>query len=161
MIYEVTGDILKTKAGAIAHGIASNDHFNQGLALSLKENWPSLAKDFRHYCHTQNPKAGTVWSWMGSDGKKIINLLTQEAADSEKQNPHKATLQNVAHALKQLKIEIEKDKIKSIAIPKLATGVGGLAWEDVRDLIYKNLNESSANVYIYTKYQKDVEATEV
>lgn len=161
MIYEVTGDILKTKANAIAHGVASHDHFNQGLALSLKESWPSMAKDFRHYCHTHNPKAGTTWAWMSSDGKKIINLLTQEAAESEKANPSAATLSNVAHALKDLKKFIEKEKIESIAIPKIATGVGGLAWDDVRDLIYKNLSDVDAKVYVYTKFQKDLEAKEV
>jgi O-acetyl-ADP-ribose deacetylase (regulator of RNase III) len=29
MIYEVTGDILESKAHAIAHGVAPNDHFDQ------------------------------------------------------------------------------------------------------------------------------------
>ncbi|MBK9186902.1 MAG: hypothetical protein IPM78_11865 [Moraxellaceae bacterium] len=48
----------------------------QGLALSLREQWPSLYKDFRHYCQTQHPKEGTIWSWMASDGKIIVNLFT-------------------------------------------------------------------------------------
>ncbi|MFO1427950.1 MAG: hypothetical protein U1F11_13460 [Steroidobacteraceae bacterium] len=50
MIHEVTGDILLTKAQTIAHGISPNDHFSQGLALSLRERWPAMHKDFRHYC---------------------------------------------------------------------------------------------------------------
>ena len=32
MIYEVTGDILLSKADAIAHGVAANDPMDQGLA---------------------------------------------------------------------------------------------------------------------------------
>ena len=51
MIHEVSGDILLTKAQGIAHGIAPNDHFGQGLALALREKWPMMAKDFRHYAN--------------------------------------------------------------------------------------------------------------
>lgn len=32
MLVEVEGDILKSKAQAIAHGIAPNDDFHSGLA---------------------------------------------------------------------------------------------------------------------------------
>ena len=63
MIKEVQGDILLSGADAVAHGIAPNDNFHQGLALSLRESWPAMYKDFRHYCHVQHPKEGTTWAW--------------------------------------------------------------------------------------------------
>ena len=85
MLKEVSGDILLSKAQAIAHGVAPDDHFNQGLALSLREQYPSMAKDFRHYCQVSHPKPGEVWAWAGADGKRVINLLTQEAAKSNGQ----------------------------------------------------------------------------
>ena len=44
MIYEVSGDILLSEARAIAHGVAPNDNFATGLALSLREHWPALYK---------------------------------------------------------------------------------------------------------------------
>ncbi len=48
MIYEVSGDILLSEARAIAHGVAPNDNFANRLpALSLREHWPALYKDFR------------------------------------------------------------------------------------------------------------------
>ena len=51
MIYEVSGDILPSEARAIAHGVVPNDNFATGLALSLREHWPALYKDFHNYCH--------------------------------------------------------------------------------------------------------------
>ena len=63
MIYEVSGDILLSEARAIAHGVAPNDNFATGLALSLREHWPALYKDFRNYCHIYHPKAGEQWTW--------------------------------------------------------------------------------------------------
>ena len=80
MIKEVSGDILLSGAQAIAHGVAPNDHFSSGLALSLREQWPALYKDFRHYCQTFHPEAGGLWAWSGAGGPRIANLLTQAAA---------------------------------------------------------------------------------
>lgn len=124
MIQEVSGDILLTKAQAIAHGIAPNDHFDQGLALALREKWPKLAKDFRHYAQQCHPKAGEVWTW-GSFSDRVFNLLTQEGEHVHGGKPGRATVANVNHCLKRLRHELEKEKIKSVALPKLATGVGG------------------------------------
>ncbi len=102
MLHEVSGDILLTNAQVIAHGVAPNDSFHQGLALQLREQWPALYKDFRHYCQTQHPKAGEVWSWMGASGKRIVNLFTQDAAYEHGSKPGKATTHNVGHALREL-----------------------------------------------------------
>ena len=73
MIKEVQGDILLSGAQAIAHGVSPNDNFAQGLALSLREQWPALYKDFRHYCHDAHPKAGDAWLWGAADGTRIVD----------------------------------------------------------------------------------------
>ncbi len=156
LLKEVTGDILFSKAQAIAHGVAPNDDFKQGLALSLRENWPSMYKDFRHFCHTSHPKAGTLWSWKAPNSPIIINLFTQEAPHDHNAHPGKATLANVNHSLHALKSEISAQGVKSIALPKLATGVGGLAWEDVKPLIEKSFAGLDVKVYLYSLYKKGV-----
>ncbi len=160
MIREVHGDILLSSAQAIAHGVSPNDNFGQGLALSLRERWPALYKDFRHYCHTAHPKAGEVWVWAGADGKRIANLLTQEAAYGHGERPGEATLPNVNHALRALARVIESEGLTSIALPRLATGVGRLQWEQVRPLIDEHLGALPVSVYLYTLYEKDVRASE-
>jgi O-acetyl-ADP-ribose deacetylase (regulator of RNase III) len=159
MITKVRGDILLTKAQAIAHGIAPNDHFNQGLALALRERFPAMAKDFRHYCHLQNPKAGHAWLWAGPE-KVIVNLMTQEPAPDEKAHPGKATVHNVSHALKELRGIIEKEGLTSIALPKLANGVGGMDWGEVEPLIKQHLGDLKIPVVVYDTYEKGTAADE-
>lgn len=161
MIQNVSGDILHSRAQAIAHGIAPNDDFHQGLALALREHAPSLYKDFRHYCHTQSPKPGELWAWMGADGQRIVNLFTQEGAEGHHGGkPGKATLSHVRHALKALRKFIEEENIQSIALPKLATGVGGLEWKDVEPLIHEHLGDLSIPVIVYTTFHKGEVAEE-
>ncbi|MFN0252750.1 MAG: macro domain-containing protein [Kofleriaceae bacterium] len=160
MIKEVEGDILKTTARAIAHGIAPNDHLDHGLALQLRENWPALAKDFRHWAHTHHAEPGGLWTWTTPDGRRIINLLTHAPAPSEKARPGKSQIEFVNHALRALHAEIVREKIESIALPRLATGVGGLEWKDVKPLIQRHLGELAIPVYVYTTYRRDVVAPE-
>jgi len=159
MITKVSGDILLSEAQAIAHGIAPGDHFNQGLALALRERFPAMAKDFRHYCHQDNPDAGGAWLWAGPE-RVVICLTTQEAAKDKKSNPGKAQEKHVNHALKALRALIEKEEIKSIALPRLATGVGGMEWGTVEALIEKYLGDLDTPVVIYETYIKDQKAQE-
>ena len=159
MITKVSGDILLSDAKAIAHGVAPHDHFNQGLALALRERHPAMAKDFRHYCHQDNPKPGHAWLWAGPE-RVIINLMTQEPAPDNKAHPGKATAHNVNHALKELRAILEKENISSVALPRLATGVGGLDWDEVEPMIEKHLGDLGIPVMVYVSYEKDKKAGE-
>jgi len=161
MIHEVTGDILLTKAEAIAHGLAPNDHFDNGLALSLRERWPAMAKDFRHYAHQTHPKPGELWVWSGVGGIRIFNLLTQEGDHGHGAKSGRATLPNINHSLRRLRHVLDAENVSSLALPKLATGVGGMQWAEVYPLLKKHLADLSIPIYIYTKYQKGQQAQEL
>ncbi|MCB0359297.1 MAG: macro domain-containing protein [Bdellovibrionales bacterium] len=160
MIHEVEGDILLSTADAIAHGIAANDPMDQGLALSLHERYPSMHKDFHHWCHTAHPKPGEAWLWGSADGSKIINLITQEGGYGHGSKPGKATTANVNHALRALKKIATKEGFASLALPRLATGVGGLDWDEVRPLIQSQLGDLGIPVYVYTTYRPNQAAKE-
>ncbi len=160
MLKEVSGDILLSKAQVIAHGVAPADHFNQGLALSLREHYPAMAKDFRHYCQVSHPKAGEIWAWAGADGKRVVNLMIQEEAPSKQSRPGKATTHNVNLALRNLRGLIEEEKFASVALPRLATGVGGLDWDEVKPLIDNHLGDLDIPVYLYTTFNKGEQAAE-
>lgn len=157
MITEVEGDLLLSKAAAIVHGVSPNDSFSQGLALSLRSRWPALYKDFRHYCQTYHPKPGELWTWMGSDGVRVVNLFTQEAAEGHHGGKAgRATTTHVAHALKALHKLTDHEKFASLALPRLATGAGGLDWADVKPLIEQHLGTLTIPVHVYSTYHRDV-----
>ena len=159
MIYEVSGDILLSKAQAVAHGIAPNDAFDKGLARALREKWPMMHKDYRHYAHQTHPKAGEIWEW-GGFGVRIFNLLTHDGSFDHEAKLERATLANVNHCLRRLRHALEKDAVAGIAIPRLATGTGGLDWEEVKPLIQTHLGELQTPVYLYSEYHAGVEANE-
>ena len=160
MIHEVDGDILLSSAQAIAHGVDANDPMNQGLAASLHENYPSMHKDFHHWCHQQHPKLGSAWIWSGAQGPRVINLITQEGGYEHGSKPGKATVSSVNRCLRSLKKVIEDEGLSSVALPRLATGVGGLEWEDVRPLIMNQLADTDADIFVYHEYVPGKKAAE-
>ena len=160
MIYELNGDILFSGAKAVVQGVAPNDDFLQGLALQLRERLPAMYKDFRHYCQTKHPKSGGMWSWTSADGRCIVSLFTREAAYGVGSKPGHAKLSHVNHALQALRDFVQKEKPGSLALPRLACGITGLDWEEVKPLIEKQLGGLGIPVYIYVTYQKGVKASE-
>lgn len=160
MIYKVEGDILLSKAHAIAHGVGINDPMDKGLALELHKKYPAMHKDFHRWCHQHNTKPGEAWLWCGPDHVRLVNLITQEGMDSHDHRHGKATLSNVRHALNALVKIVEHEKFTSIALPRLATGVGDLDWDDVWPTIDNILGGLDIPVYVYVVYHPDQQATE-
>jgi O-acetyl-ADP-ribose deacetylase (regulator of RNase III) len=159
MIKEVSGDILLSKAQHLVHGVAPNDHFDSGLALALRQRWPMMYKDFRHWSHQTHPAPGGLWSWGGA-GVRIVSLLTQDGAHDKGAKPGRATLHNVNQCLRELRKYIETEKVASLALPRLATGVGGLDWAEVKPLIDRHLGDLGIPVFVYATYRSGVQAAE-
>jgi len=158
MIQEVHGDILLTNAAAIAHGVAPGDHFDAGLALQLRGEWPALARDFRHHCHAAHPAPGGLWTWGAANGLRIFNLLTQEPAPGEHGHakPGRARLEYVNHALRALRKSIDADPVASLALPRIATAVRALDWSEVRPLVVHHLGDLAIPIQVYVEYRKGV-----
>ena len=160
MLHELSGDILLSGAKAIVQGVAPNDDFLHGLAMQLRERMPALYKDFRHYCQTQHPKSGGLWTWMSSDGHLVVSLFTQEGAYDHGKKPGHASLPHVNHALHALRALAQKEKLQSLALPRLACGMNGLDWNEVKPLIEHHLGDLGIPVYIYVTYHKGIKANE-
>jgi O-acetyl-ADP-ribose deacetylase (regulator of RNase III) len=160
VIHDLSGDILLSGAKVIAQSVAPNDDFLHGLALQLRERLPAMYKDFRHYCQTRHPKSGELWTWTSADGRFIVNLFTREAAYGAGSKPGHAKLNYVNHSLHALRSFVQKENVASLALPRLASGMTGLEWNEVRPLIEKHLGDLKIPVYLYVNYQKGVKADE-
>lgn len=165
MIIEVKGDLLLSSAHAIAHAVAPNDTFRGGLALSLREKWPSMYKDFRQYGQRTHPHQGSIWAWAGPPrgphgGVCIIALLAQQGGFEHGARLGPASVGAIDRALKDLRVFIEREKIRSLALPRLCSGVGGVEFGSVLPLIREHLGDAGIPVYLYTEFDKGVKAAE-
>lgn len=160
MIHEIAGDLLLSRAQVLAHGVSPNDPMDQGLALALHKRYPDMHKAYHRWCHQHHAEPGEVWLWRSEQGVVIVNLLTQDNWDGHAHHPGKANVPNVNHALRALEKLAAKEHFTSIALPRLATGVGGLDWADVWPLIVNRLGHLEIPVYVYADYRPGLRGIE-
>ena len=159
VIHYVSGDILLSTVHAMAHGIAANDPMTHGLARSLHEKYPAMHKDFHHWCNQTHPKPGTAWMWGSADGARVVNLITQEGGYGHGARPGKATVKHVRDSLRALVEIATQERFTSLALPRIATGVGGLAWDDVKPVIAERLKGLEIPVYVFAEYHPGKDMT--
>jgi O-acetyl-ADP-ribose deacetylase (regulator of RNase III) len=75
-----------------------------------------------------------------------------DRAASIAQKPGRASFQHVGHALRELHKFVESEGVHSLALPRIATGVGGLDWKDVQPLLVQHLGSLQIPVYVYVTY---------
>lgn len=153
MIHFVSGDILLSRAQVLAHGVAPNDPMTQGLALAIRQKYPALHKDFHHWCSQQHPKPGSAWLWGAPGGVRVVNLLTQDGGYGAGARPGRATLHHVRDSLRALAKMAAQEHFESLAVPRLATGVGALTWGDVLPIIEDRLGALDLPIYVYAEYR--------
>ncbi|MBK7693976.1 MAG: hypothetical protein IPI30_06575 [Saprospiraceae bacterium] len=82
MIKAVKGDIMLSDDAVFVHSVPPMDHFDSGLALSIRDQYPEMVKEFRHHCRVHHPSPGEIFNWIGKDGKQIVSLMAQEPPPS-------------------------------------------------------------------------------
>jgi len=149
MIYEVEGDILMSRADVIAQGVAINDPMAKGLGRKLQEKFPGMRDAFNEWCEETDPQPGEVWFWEGHGKAKILNLIVAGAADLELGRASRTDKIAVHRAFQALnKIVVDK-RLKSIALPMIGSGPGGVDWLEVRDMMYSQLGELLIPLFVY------------
>ena len=91
--------------------------------------------------------------WGAPGGARVVNLLTQVGGYGVGARPGRATLHHVRESLRALAKMAVKEHYESVAVPRLATGVGALTWGDVLPIIEDRLGALGIPVYVYAEYR--------
>lgn len=131
-------DILESNSEAIINTVNTVGIMGKGIALQFKQKYPENFKDYKKACDNNELIVGKVFVTETNNmlnPKYIVNFPTKE----HWKNPSR--IQYIVDGLKDLKRFIIESKIRSITIPPLGTGNGGLDWNDVKNIIKKELND--------------------
>jgi len=147
MITFLTGDLLKANVQALVNTVNTVGVMGKGIALQFKEAFPHNNKEYVRACKNHQLEPGkllAVWDTNLLYGKKlIVNFPTKTHWRQPSQYEY------IAKGLEALKALIKTENIKSIAIPPLGAGNGGLDWERVKPMITDALCDLSIDVQIY------------
>jgi O-acetyl-ADP-ribose deacetylase (regulator of RNase III) len=137
MIETATGNLLTARAEALVNTVNCEGVMGKGIALQFKQAWPAMFKAYAAAC-----KAGTVvpgrmhvWETNLLQGPRfIINFPTKRHWRAG------SRLEDIDAGLVDLVAQIRALGVRSIAVPPLGAGNGGLDWSVVRPRIVAALD---------------------
>ena len=129
MITYKTGDILSETADALVNTVNCVGVMGRGVALQFKRAFPDNFKAYAARCKRDQMRPGTVFVFETRavvPPRYIINFPTKRHWRG------KSRIEDIEYGLESLAQEIRSRGIRSIAIPPLGSGLGGLHWPTVR-----------------------------
>lgn len=138
-------NLLYSDAEALVNTVNTVGIMGKGVALQFKEHFPLNYRLYKKACETGEVKLGRMFVTETAqlDGTKyIINFPTKADWRSY------SKLSDIAEGLDDLVRLIHEKGIKSVAIPPLGCGNGGLDWKDVKPLIVSKLSPLEGAVQI-------------
>lgn len=147
MIHYTTGNLLESEAEALVNTVNTVGVMGKGIALQFKNAFPNNYKLYAKACKEKELNVGELLvteeqSLLG--GKKIIiNFPTK--TDWRKPSEYSY----IEEGLAKLATVIVEQNIKSIAIPPLGAGNGGLDWNKVKVLMEKHLSVVGSDIQIF------------
>jgi O-acetyl-ADP-ribose deacetylase (regulator of RNase III) len=129
MITHTTGDILQDEAEAIINTVNCVGVMGRGLALQFKKAFPLNFKAYAIACKQDKVQPGRMFVYHNkglSSPRYIINFPTKRHWRD------KSLMEDVEAGLEDLVRVIREKDIKSIALPALGCGLGGLDWSEVK-----------------------------
>lgn len=136
MIEFKTGDILRADVEALVNTVNCVGIMGRGIALQFKNDFPENFKAYEAACEREEVQPGKMFVFETrtlTNPKFIINFPTKRHWKG------KSRMEDIDSGLKALVDEIRTRSIRSIAIPPLGSGLGGLNWADVRPRIVEAL----------------------
>ena len=138
MIEYKIGNILEEDVEALVNSVNCVGVMGRGIALQFKKAWPENFKAYAAACRRGEVQPGRpfVFETGGlTNPRYIINFPTKRHWRG------KARIEDIEAGLRALAQEVKQRNIRSIALPPLGTGLGGLKWQKVRRLIEKELGQ--------------------
>lgn len=129
MIEYTSGDILRDESEALVNTVNCVGVMGRGIALQFRNVWPANFKAYAVACDRNEVQPGRMFVFdtgRVTHPRYIINFPTKRHWRG------KSRIEDIEAGLKDLIEVIRVRGIRSVALPPLGSGLGGLEWTEVR-----------------------------
>jgi len=137
MIELTHGNLLTADVDALVNTVNCVGHMGKGIALQFKQAFPDNFTAYKQACSRGEVRPGRMFVFetgLLQGPKYVINFPTKRHWRGT------SRLDDIRSGLIALGEEVRTRHIRSIAVPPLGCGNGGLAWEVVRPVIEASLS---------------------
>lgn len=143
----VTGNLFDSGCDALVNTVNTAGFMGAGLALAFKKAFPDNYHSYKEACMNDRVNVGKMFITKALHKDKEI-LIVNFPTKKDWRNP--SSIDYVNAGLISLAAGLRTSGIKSIAIPSLGCGKGGLDWPDVKELIIQHLNSiKNIDILVY------------
>jgi O-acetyl-ADP-ribose deacetylase (regulator of RNase III) len=145
MIDLATGNLLDADVEALVNSVNTVGVMGKGVALQFRQAYPANYTAYVRACKRQEVQPGQMFvvpAGTLTNPRYIVNFPTK------RHWRQRSRLSDIKLGLIDLVEVIENLSIKSIALPPLGCGNGGLEWEDVRPAIEDALRGLAADIKV-------------
>lgn len=139
-------DIFDSDCEVITNPVNCVGVMGGGLALAFKNKFPKMYLKYKEMCANREIIPGKVYLVEGDERHKILLFPTKD------HYKYLSRYKYITGGLRSLVRQYKDWGIRSIALPALGCGLGGLDWEDVNSAIEYELkdiiNDISIEVYL-------------
>lgn len=146
MITFTQGNLLEAKAEALVNTVNTVGVMGKGIALMFKERFDQNYRLYAGACKAKQVQTGRMFvtEVQELDGPRwIVNFPTKQHWRAPSQ------MAWVVDGLQDLRRFLVEQEVKSIAIPPLGAGNGGLEWADVREQIKTALGDLDTEILVF------------
>ena len=147
MIRFAEGNLLDAKAEALVNTVNTVGVMGKGIALMFKEVFPDNFRAYAAACKVGKVRTGRVFVTERQDlvngPRWIVNFPTKQHWRSP------SRIEWVRDGLADLRQFVNDTGVRSIALPPLGSGNGGLDWDEVRPMIEDALSALDAEIIVY------------
>ena len=130
MIEYRSGDLLAADADAIVNPVNCAGAMGRGLARQFRDAFPDNYRAYREACRRGEVRVGDMLVFeTGARPRFVVNFPTKRHWRP------KSRVEDLELGLTALAAEIARLDVRSVAVPALGCGEGGLDWTLVRPLI--------------------------
>jgi O-acetyl-ADP-ribose deacetylase (regulator of RNase III) len=152
-IFYKKGNLFESNAEAIVNTVNCVGIMGKGVALEFKKRWPDNYAEYKKLCQEKKIRPGHVFVFDTCDDlfkeenvphRYLINFPTKDHWRS------KSKFSYIDDGLDDFIIQLQKLNIKTVALPPLGCGNGGLDWTEVKMLLEEKLSfVDDIDFYIY------------
>ena len=134
-----TGDMFQESADAIVNTVNCVGVMGKGVALEFKRRWPENFKAYKRLCDSHELRPGKVYvhqegDMLSGSRRFLINFPTKDHWRA------KSKMEFIDTGLDAFIAEVKRLRIKSVVMPPLGCGNGGLDWAEVKALMTDKLS---------------------
>ncbi len=141
------GDLLEAETEALVNAVNVVGVMGRGIALQFRKRFPEMYEEYREACALGKVQPGSVHVYERREmfgPRYLINFPTK------RHWKERARIEDIEAGLQSLVKEIQSRDIRSVAVPPLGCGLGGLSWSDVLPRIQVEFERvPKVRVFIY------------